>query len=63
MRGWAMLAGCLALLAAPMVAFPNQVTSLFPGAVKFTSRLASPPSDAKNLQIRFAQSNEFAAAD
>ena len=140
LRGWAILAGCLSLLAAPAVAFPKQVTSIFPGAAqiyakagvevntrglefreisykreldegvlvlaiegkvanvsgdtikvpalrialmdkskqelyswtlhsepeiiepgakaKFTSRLASPPSDASNLQVRFALPGE-----
>lgn len=140
LRGWAILAGCLSVLAAPAVAFPKQVTSLFPGAAqiyakagvqvntrglefreinykreldegvlvlaidgkianvssdivkvpalriallddnkqelyswtlhsepeiiepgakaKFTSRLASPPSDASNLQVRFALPGE-----
>ncbi len=140
LRGWAVLAGCMAVLAAPAVAFPKQVTSLFPGAAqiyekagvkvntrglefreisykreldegvlvlaiegkvanvsdepvkvpplrialmdakkhdlyswtlhaepeivapgakaKFTSRLASPPSDASNMQVRFALPGE-----
>ncbi|MEM7425208.1 MAG: zinc-ribbon domain-containing protein [Pseudomonadota bacterium] len=51
LRGWAVLAGCLTLLAAPAVAFPKQVTSLFPGAAQIYAK-AGVQVNTRGLEFR-----------
>ena len=51
LRGWAMLAGCMALIAAPAVAFPRQVTSLFPGAAQLYAK-AGVEVNKRGLEFR-----------
>ena len=46
-----MLAGCLALLAAPAVAFPQQVTTLFPAAAQLYSK-AGVTVNKRGLEFR-----------